>query len=221
MPTGLSQRLVYLRKEKGLSQKEACAALGLSQALLSHYERGIRECGLDFLVRAADFYGVSCDYLLGRTMEKNTAQIEIAEPASEKSLHGAVTTALLKRLFSNSLSVILDLCGRCASKELSQGMSNYITLQIYKCFRMLYDGAQGREGLLLLDGKASPSAVDSAAYLCEMRINMALKDKKSAYAQGLASLSQEGLKEDFPALYSSLINVLHSADTLCQKQSRT
>ncbi len=58
--------LSELRKAKGISQKEASANLGISQALLSHYEKGIRECGLGFLVRAADFYGVSCDYLLGR-----------------------------------------------------------------------------------------------------------------------------------------------------------
>lgn len=35
--------ITRLRKKKGLSQKEACAELGISQALLSHYEKGIRE----------------------------------------------------------------------------------------------------------------------------------------------------------------------------------
>lgn len=59
--------LTLLRKERGFSQKKAAADLGISQALLSHYEKGVRECGLDFLVRAAAYYGVSCDYLLGRT----------------------------------------------------------------------------------------------------------------------------------------------------------
>jgi transcriptional regulator with XRE-family HTH domain len=59
--------LAELRKSRGLSQKEAAASLGISQALLSHYEKGIRECGQDFLLKAADYYGVSCDYLLGRT----------------------------------------------------------------------------------------------------------------------------------------------------------
>ena len=59
--------ITLLRKERGLSQKKAAEALGISQALLSHYEKGIRECGLDFVVRAADFYNVSSDYLLGRT----------------------------------------------------------------------------------------------------------------------------------------------------------
>lgn len=39
--------------------------LGVSQALLSHYEKGIRECGLDFVTRAAKLYHVTCDYLLG------------------------------------------------------------------------------------------------------------------------------------------------------------
>lgn len=59
--------LAELRKSRGLSQKEAAAKLGISQALLSHYEKGIRECGHGFLIKAADFYGVSCDYLLGRS----------------------------------------------------------------------------------------------------------------------------------------------------------
>lgn len=63
-----------LRKEKGLSQKEAAAKLGISQALLSHYEKGIRECGQSFLIKIADFYEVSCDYLLGRTTERNDIQ---------------------------------------------------------------------------------------------------------------------------------------------------
>lgn len=70
MSTSISTRLVSLRKEKNLSQKEAAENLGVSQALLSHYEKGIRECGLDFLCRASNFYDVSTDYLLGLTDNK-------------------------------------------------------------------------------------------------------------------------------------------------------
>lgn len=70
MSTSVSTRLVSLRKEKNLSQKEAAEVLGVSQALLSHYEKGIRECGLDFLCRAATFYDVSTDYLLGLSETK-------------------------------------------------------------------------------------------------------------------------------------------------------
>ena len=57
--TDFGRILTLLRKEKGLSQKAAAAELGVSQALLSHYERGIRECGLDFVLRVAELYDVS------------------------------------------------------------------------------------------------------------------------------------------------------------------
>lgn len=74
MERNFSVVLSELRKERGLSQKEAAAKLGISQALLSHYEKGIRECGHSFLLKVADFYGVTCDYLLGRTTERNDFQ---------------------------------------------------------------------------------------------------------------------------------------------------
>lgn len=63
--------LSNLRRSKGVSQKKAAEELGISPALLSHYENGIRECGLDFLLRLAEYYSVSCDYLLGKSEIKN------------------------------------------------------------------------------------------------------------------------------------------------------
>lgn len=65
MSADFALRLTELRKEKNLSQKEAASCLGVSQALLSHYEKGIRECKLDFLKKACDYYDVTADYLLG------------------------------------------------------------------------------------------------------------------------------------------------------------
>lgn len=58
------RQLFSLRRQKGVSQREAASALGISQALLSHYENGAREPGLEFIVRAASYYGVSTDTLL-------------------------------------------------------------------------------------------------------------------------------------------------------------
>lgn len=43
MATDFSRTLSMLRKEQGISQRKVAAALGISQALLSHYENGIRE----------------------------------------------------------------------------------------------------------------------------------------------------------------------------------
>ena len=51
MATEFSRTLSLLRKERGVSQRMAAADLGVSQALLSHYENGIREPGLAFVVQ--------------------------------------------------------------------------------------------------------------------------------------------------------------------------
>lgn len=59
--------LSRLRRERRLNQRTAAAALGISQALLSHYENGLREPGLGFVDAACRYYGVSADYLLGRS----------------------------------------------------------------------------------------------------------------------------------------------------------
>ena len=61
--------LARLRKEKGVSQRKAASDLNISQALLSHYENGAREPGLAFVCRACDYYGVTADYILGRTTD--------------------------------------------------------------------------------------------------------------------------------------------------------
>ncbi len=72
METPFSSNISKLRKERGLNQRKAASELKISQALLSHYENGIREPGLDFLVRVCDYYGVSADYVLGRTNIRET-----------------------------------------------------------------------------------------------------------------------------------------------------
>ena len=64
MNSDFARIITLQRKERQISQKQAAADLGISQALLSHYEKGIRECGLGCLVKIADYYGISCDYLL-------------------------------------------------------------------------------------------------------------------------------------------------------------
>ena len=52
------ETLSVLRHERNISQRTAAEALNISQALLSHYENGAREPGLDFVRRACDYYGV-------------------------------------------------------------------------------------------------------------------------------------------------------------------
>ncbi len=100
-----SKKLSQLRKERGISQKKAAADLGISQALLSHYEKGIRECGLDFVIKCGEYYGVTTDYLLGVSENRNGVNLScIASADSENSIVtlGKATELLLKMISSTS-----------------------------------------------------------------------------------------------------------------------
>jgi len=83
MKSSFSEKLSGLRREKGLSQRRAAADLGISQALLSHYENGAREPKLEFVVKACDYYCVPADYILGRSTERRSMASQLARATGD------------------------------------------------------------------------------------------------------------------------------------------
>lgn len=65
-----SERLIQLRKSKGISQNTFAKEIGVSPRTYQDYEYGAREPQVSIFVRIADFYGVSLDYLAGRSDER-------------------------------------------------------------------------------------------------------------------------------------------------------
>lgn len=61
------ERLIHLRKEKGLSQNAVAKEIKVAPRAYQNYEYGTAEPRLSTLIRIADFYGVSLDYLAGRS----------------------------------------------------------------------------------------------------------------------------------------------------------
>lgn len=61
------QRLRDLREDKDLRQEDVAQILGIGQTVYSRYERGYQTIPVIHLLRLADFYGVTTDYILGRT----------------------------------------------------------------------------------------------------------------------------------------------------------
>ena len=59
-----------LRIDRGLTQKQVAQHLGISQNTYSQYEIGVLNYPVDALLKLADLYEVSVDYLLGRTTVK-------------------------------------------------------------------------------------------------------------------------------------------------------
>ena len=109
-----ARTLSLLRQEKGISQRQAAKALGISQALLSHYENGAREPGLVFVGKACDFYNVSVDFLLGRTLSRDGTTILDADTLYDVSderdnvLRGSVL-ATLSNTAQNDLANLITL----------------------------------------------------------------------------------------------------------------
>ena len=201
--TDFSRIITLLRKEKKISQKQAAADLGVSQALLSHYEKGIRECGLEFLVRTADYYGVSCDYLLGRCAEPYgpATQYEPGEAA-------VVSSQSHKRL-SDSEVVIFSLLEKSGNDELRANIEQYLSLSVYRVFRVLY-GANPRNDRrfftlsdISADGLALAAMERSKALSAALVGDSALADMP---------ITTNSLTEDYPEYISSLLNEIKNAE---------
>ncbi len=64
------KRLRDLREDKDLKQKDIADFLNISPRGYSHYETGNYDIPTEILIRLADFYDTSVDYLLGRTNNK-------------------------------------------------------------------------------------------------------------------------------------------------------
>ena len=66
------KRLKFLRINVGLKQTEIADLLGIQQTVYSRYERGFQTIPLHFLIKLADFYNTSTDYILNRTNNINS-----------------------------------------------------------------------------------------------------------------------------------------------------
>ena len=206
--------ITLLRKERGLSQKKAAEALQISQALLSHYEKGIRECGLDFVVRVADFYGVSCDYLLGRTPDRNGAILSM----EDIRFRGSLLPTLNKKLIANSLNVVYDLLQQCNNKALTNEVSGALNAAVYKSFRLLYS-ANGKnpQGLFAVQERLSKGAADAAQSLAEANAACLLSGEDVGELEAIGkdeapALSPEQLTERYPLFANSLFNLIRNTE---------
>lgn len=64
------QRIQDLRIDNDITIKELSSILGMHRDVYSRYERGVRDFPIDVLIKLADYYNCSIDYLVGRTEHK-------------------------------------------------------------------------------------------------------------------------------------------------------
>lgn len=97
------KKLRSLRQEKKLSQVELSKKLNVTSQALSQYELGKRIPDAEMIIRIADFFDVSVDYLLDRTNERitvdNIKAILASDPAFARALDKLTTRKELQELF--------------------------------------------------------------------------------------------------------------------------
>ena len=227
MKSEFARVITLLRKEKNISQKQAAAELGISQALLSHYENGIRECGLAFLVRCADFYGVSCDYLLGRSADRDGTVLsveEIPEPEAggKENVMGAggILPVLNKKLIANSLNILFDQAARTGNRRLITAVSDFLMLSVYRMFRLVYSAnPKNQQNLFSLPRVLADRYADAVMQLREAEIAELMES--GDLDRGEEPLTTQRMGEVYPLFSTSLLSLIKNAEGSVQNTLHT
>ncbi len=225
MALPFSRIITLLRKERGITQKKAAEELLVSQALLSHYEKGIRECGLDFVVRVADYYSVSCDYLLGRSADRSGLTLNVDDiPAPESNAatdghyKGSVLPTLNRKLVSNSLNILYDKLSAGPNKALVGEMSGYLMLAVYKMFRLLYRSGPKNAASMFSVGEPLWNGYASGAMnMAEANVGAILQGEDMGPGGPIKDFSPfamttESLSKDYPLYATSLLNLIKTSE---------
>ncbi|MCC8122822.1 MAG: helix-turn-helix domain-containing protein [Oscillospiraceae bacterium] len=225
MQSDFSRSLSLLRQERGLSQRIAAKDLGISQALLSHYENGAREPGLAFVIRACDYYDVSADFLLGRTLSRDGTTIhspDAYEHGEEKFLHGDALIKINKSLLSNSLTLLFDLLWQVGRRDAIQAASNYLGTSIYKLFRHLYraDTSQNEDFFSIPPHQFMTGIANTDLIYAECEYVDALS--QHAKERGLfPPMNNAAMSQHYPGLYQSLLQIIYGTGERISRRSDT
>ena len=217
--------ITLLRKERGITQKKAAEELGVSQALLSHYEKGIRECGLDFVVRVADYYDVSSDYLLGRSADRSGLTLNVddipapdATASQDGHYKGSVLPTLNRKLISNSLNILYDKLSKSPNRALVGEMSSFMMLSVYKMFRLLYcAGPKNTVSMFSVQDALWRGYSTGAMAMAEANVSAVLKGEDIADGPPMKdtsafSMTTESLSKDYPLYATSLLNLIKTSE---------
>ena len=165
-------------------------------------------------MRAADYYGVSCDYLLGRSMARDGSAVpaERMEGTATETEHSQIVQAAALLL-------------QVAESQLSHEIESYFAVAIYKVYRYLY--------------MADPAGVDAVfrapqdrfEYLCDARMKEhELKIRLAANGEEGCGLTQENIRRmplapseiarRYPDLSSALLTVLQQVSDSIDRKNK-
>ncbi len=204
MDCSFPKNLAALRHERGISQKTAAEALGISQALLSHYEKGIRECGLDFLCRVSDYYGVTADYLLGRSNSRTGFQSTL-DPSV---LHR-------RRELFRVLELLCDLAEKAGNCPCIRTWDSFLQVGIYRAARLLLEACDGpTTELFRINAAEARAAADGVMQMRVARMTQLAGSSASHKERPMPFVSNERLLADYPDAAPSLFMLIQRTEKI-------
>lgn len=122
----IGERIVHLRKVKGISQGDLAKALFVKREVVAYWEEGRRDLKTDYTIKLADYFGVTCDYLL-RGIQSENVDIARATGLNNKSIdHLKLVSQLVSEGDHPSLGVALnDFIGNVEFMHFISSYMNY------------------------------------------------------------------------------------------------
>ncbi len=99
----IGQRILNLRKELNLSQKELAEKVGITEASLSRYENNLREPKAEIITKISEALGCSTDYLLGKTNIKDQNIPQLHKDSIEYKNYKEIEDKILKKLIDENI----------------------------------------------------------------------------------------------------------------------
>lgn len=131
---GFAVRLTELREKKKLKRQEVADSIGISRASLEYYEKGKRKPDVEVALKLADFYGVTCDYLI-RGVRSEFVGIQKTTGLSDKAIE---TLSTFKKFqMDNYIKIVNFLIEETEYKSVGEGVRRYeknVLQKLYEYF---------------------------------------------------------------------------------------
>ena len=171
-------------------------------------------------MRAADYYGISCDYLLGRSMARDGSAVPTRRIPSEDANRNNE-----KQMVCEAVGLLFDLVQESGSRKLPEELTRYFAIPIYKAFRYLYMAdPKSIDAVFRTRVDQFDSLCDAQAKLYELRIRAtAAREQLNGMEHEefeLPNLAPAELVRRYPQAAQSLLTLLQIiSDAIMQLNS--
>ena len=163
-----------------------------------------------------DYYNVSADFLLGRTLSRDGTTIiepdELYDASGENdtSMRGSVLAMLSKKLLVNSIGLLFDLLGKVGSRRVIRAACAYLSTAVYNLFRLLHRApGTNNPGFFSVSSTRFAAGLTDADMSCS-RAEFAEALESHARNKGeFPPMNNDDLARDYPVLHQSLLQIVH------------